>query len=175
MFWPFLVIFTDLLTFSVHLDHFGSFGGLEAEKFIWWKMGYRQRTNVPATPNAYRRITHEQLVSHLARRGCEQTKVKKRKDKIKRELKKFAPNDQVWLQHPTTKEWSIEATIIRRRNKRSYQVTDGVKEFPRNRRFLRPRVGPSKVDQVTNPQTKSNKGPKSPHKRRPRSHKSEDT
>ena len=78
-------------------------------------------------------------------------KFKKRKDKSKCELKKFAPNDQVWVQHPITKEWSIEATIIRARNKTSYQLTDCVREFPRNRRFLRPWVGPSEVDQVTNP------------------------
>ena len=136
-----------------------------------WKTGYRQRTNVPATPNAYRRITDKQLVSHLAWRGCEQTKVKKQKERTKRELKKFAPNDQVWVQHPITKEWSIEATIIRAGNKTSYHVTDDVKEFPRNQQFLRPRVGPSKVDQVTNPQTKSNKGPKTPYKRKLRSRK----
>ena len=80
-----------------------------------------------------------------------------------------------WSQDPMTKKWSIEATIIRARNKMSYLDTDGIKEFPRNRRFLRPQEGPSKVDQVTNPQTKSNKGPKSPYKRRPQSRKSKNT
>ena len=104
-------------------------------------------------------------ITHLAQRRCEQTKVKEREDKSKLELQKFAPNDQVWVQDPTTKKWSNKAMNIRARNKRSYQVTDGVKEFPRNRRFLRPRVRPSKVDQVTNPQMKSNKGPKSLQKK----------
>ena len=108
-----------------------------------WRTGYRQRTNAIATPNAYKRITDEQLVSHLARRGCEQTKVKEREDKSKRELQKFAPNDQVWVQDPMTKKWSIEATIVQARSERSYLVTDGTKVFLRNRRFLRPRAGPS--------------------------------
>ena len=100
----------------------------------------------------------EQFVSHLARRGCEQTKVKEREDKSKRELQRFAPNDQVWVQDPTTKKWSIKASIIRAHNKTSlYQVTDGVKEFPIDRKFLKPWAGPwDLVNQVINPQTKSN-------------------
>ena len=115
--------------------------------------------NAVTTPNADRRITdtdsNEQLVSLLAWKGCEQTKVRKRKDKSKRELQEFAPNDQVWAQDPTiasgfwamdptTKKWSIKASIIRARNKTSlYQVTDGVKEFPIDQKFLRPQAGPS--------------------------------
>ena len=82
-------------------------------------------------------------------------KFKKRKDKSKCELQEFAPNDQVWAQDPTiasgfwamdptTKKWSIKASIIRAHNKTSlYQVTDGVKEFPIDQKFLRPRAGPS--------------------------------
>ena len=50
-------------------------------------------------------------------------KDRKRKDKSKRKLQEFAPNDQVWAQDPTiasgfwamdptTKKWSIKASII---------------------------------------------------------------
>ena len=38
-----------------------------------------------------------------------------------------------------TKRWSIKATIVKARNKRSFIVNDGNREFIRNRRFLRPR------------------------------------
>ena len=55
------------------------------------------RNTIIATPNTYRRITDEQFVSHLARRGCEQTKIKKQDDKTKGELQQFNPNDQVWF------------------------------------------------------------------------------
>ena len=139
-----------------------------------WRTGYRQRTNAIATPNAYRRITDEQIISHLARRGCEQTKVKEREDKSKRELQKFAPNDQVWVQDPMTKKWSIEATIVHARSERSYLVTDRSKEFLRNRRFLRPRVGPSTNLQIE-PRV-SSETTQSPHRRRRlRSRKGKDT
>ena len=118
--------------------------------------------------------TGEYTASHLARRGCEQTKVKEREDKSKRELQKFAPNDQVWVQDPMTKKWSIEATIVQARSERSYLVTDGTKEFLRNRRFLRPRVGPSTNLQIE-PRI-SSETTRSPHwRRRLRSRKGKDT
>ena len=41
-----------------------------------WLTGYRQRTDAPAAPSAYERITDEQLKSHLKRRGKEQARIK---------------------------------------------------------------------------------------------------
>ena len=41
-----------------------------------WLTGYRQRTDAPAAPSAYERITDEQLKSHLDRRGKEQARLK---------------------------------------------------------------------------------------------------
>ena len=41
-----------------------------------WLTGYRQRTDAPAAPSAYARITNEQLRSHLDRRGKEQARIK---------------------------------------------------------------------------------------------------
>ena len=76
------------------------------------------RNTAIATPNAYRRIDDEQFVLRLAWRGCEQMKVKEREVKTKRELRKFAPNDQrvVYqsLDCPSTQQkprWSEHATI----------------------------------------------------------------
>ena len=101
-----------------------------------WLTGHRQRTNAIAAPNAYKRITDEQLKSHMDRRGREYDRVKERGSK--HELEQLHPGDQIWLQDPKTKRWSIEAKIINARSERSYLVTDGVREFFRNRRFIRP-------------------------------------
>ena len=46
------------------------------------------------------------------------------------------PGDSVLVQDPKTSRWSIEATVVSRRNKRSYNSEiDG---HHRNRRFLKP-------------------------------------
>ena len=37
-----------------------------------------------------------------------------------------------------TKRWSIKATIINARSERSYWVTDGARDFVKNRRFIKP-------------------------------------
>ena len=56
----------------------------------------RQRTGAIAAPNAYKRITDEQLKSHVNRRGRECTKVKERTDGFKRELEQLHPGDRIW-------------------------------------------------------------------------------
>ena len=56
--------------------------------------------------------------------------------------KQYAPfsiGDKVWLQHPDTKDWYTQATIINPRAGGSYLIkTDTGKEYIRGRRFLRP-------------------------------------
>ena len=105
-----------------------------------WLTGYRQRTDAPAAPSAYERITDEQLKSHLDLRGKEQARIKDQSwSKREKETKTYAPGSLCWVQDPKTKRWSIKATIVKARNKRSFIVNDGFREFMRNRRFLRPR------------------------------------
>ena len=41
-----------------------------------WLTGYRKRTDAPAAPSTYERITDEQLKSHLDWRGKEQARLK---------------------------------------------------------------------------------------------------
>ena len=102
--------------------------------------GYRQHTDAPAAPRAYERITDEQLKSHLDRRGKEQARIKNRSwSKREKETETYVPGSLCWVQDPKTKRWSIKATIVKARNKRSFIVNDGFCEFIRNRRFLRPR------------------------------------
>ena len=83
-------------------------------------------------------ITDEQLKSHMNRRGREYAKIKKRVDGSIRELDQLHPGDKIWLQDSKTKRWTTKATIINARSERSYLVTDGAREFIRNRRFIRP-------------------------------------
>ena len=61
-----------------------------------WLTGHRQRTNAIAAPDAYKRITDEQLKSHVNRRGREYAKVKKHADGSKRELEQLHPGDRIW-------------------------------------------------------------------------------
>ena len=103
-----------------------------------WLTGRRQRTSAIATLEAYKKITEEQFKSHMDRRGREYTKVKERADGSKRELEQLHPGDKIWLQDPKTKRWTTEGTIINARSERSYWVTDGARDFIRNRRFIKP-------------------------------------
>ena len=103
-----------------------------------WLTGHRQCINAIVAPNAYKRITDEKLKSHMDRRGREYAKVKERVDGSKRELEQLHPGDKIWLQDPKTKRWSTKATIINSRSEMSYWVTDGARDFIRNRRFIKP-------------------------------------
>ena len=105
-----------------------------------WLTGYRQSTDAPAAPSAYERVTDEQLKSCLNPRGKEQARIKNWSwSKREKETETYVPGSLCWVQDPKTKRWSIKATIVKARNKRSFIVNDGFRDFIRNRRFLRPR------------------------------------
>ena len=73
-------------------------------------------------------------------RGKEQARIKDRiGSKHEKVTKTYAPGSLCWVQDPKTKRWLIKVTIVKARNKRSFIVNDGFREFIRNRRFLRPR------------------------------------
>ena len=73
-------------------------------------------------------------------RGKEQARIKDQSwSKREKETKTYAPGSLCWVKDPKTKRWSIKATIVKARNKRSFIVNDGFREFIRNRKFLRPR------------------------------------
>ena len=52
------------------------------------------------------------------------------------------PGDSVLAQDPKTSKWSIEATVVSRRNKRSYNIEIDGRHYIRNRRFLKPVIAP---------------------------------
>ena len=110
-------------------------GGLDEGRKSLEEEKFRQITRFDGLSPA-QWITDEQLKSHMNRRGREYDKVKERGSK--HELEQLHPGDQIWVQDPKTKKWSTKATIINARSERSYLVTDGVREFFRNRRFIRP-------------------------------------
>ena len=104
-----------------------------------WLFSHRQRTNAMAIPNAYARVTDEMFKKHLDLRGCEQSRIAERVHSSKPE--QFHPGAKVWIQDPKNKRWSVEAVIVSGISKRTFRVNDGTREFMRNRRFIRPRIG----------------------------------
>ena len=103
-----------------------------------WLTGHCQRTDLVAAPEAYMRVSDSKFKKHEARRGHRLKYEKNRVDQSSHTLEPFQPGETVLVQDPKTSRWSIEATIISRRNKRSYIVEVDVRKFLRNRRFIRP-------------------------------------
>ena len=103
-----------------------------------WLTGHRQRSDLVAAPEAYMRVSDSKFKKHEARRGHRLKHEKNRVDQSSHTLEPFQPGEAVLVQDPKTSRWSIEATIISRRNKRSYIVEVDVRKFLRNRRFIRP-------------------------------------
>ena len=107
-----------------------------------WLTGRRQRTEAVAAPEAYQRINDADVQAHEARRGHRHEQVKANVDQASRALEPMQPGDAVMVQDHKTRKWTIEATIIARRNRRSYQIDIEGRTHVRNRRFLRPAITP---------------------------------
>ena len=105
--------------------------------------GHRQRTNAMAIPNSYKRVTDEMFKKHLDLRGCEQSRIAKRINGPKSQPEQLHPGTKVWIQDPKTKRWSVEAVIIGNMSERTFRVSDGTREFTRNRKFIRPAATPN--------------------------------
>ena len=103
-----------------------------------WLTSHRQRTDLVAAPEAYMRVSDSKFKEHEARRGHRLRHEKNRVDQSSHTLEPFQPGEAVLVQDPKTSRWSTEATIISRRNKRSYIVEVDGRKFLRNRRFIRP-------------------------------------
>ena len=84
------------------------------------------------------RVSDSKFKEHEARRGHRLRYEKNRVNQSSHTLEPFQPGKTVLVQDPKTSRWSIEATIISRRNKRSYIVEADGRKFLRNRRFIRP-------------------------------------
>ena len=107
-----------------------------------WLTGRRQRTEAVAAPEAYQRINDADVQAHEARRGHRHEQVKANVDQASRALEPMQPGDAVMVQDHKTRRWTIEATIIARRNRRSYEIDIDGRTHVRNRRFLRPAITP---------------------------------
>ena len=107
-----------------------------------WLTNHRHHTDVVAVPEAYKRISDTQLKEHEDRRGHRLKKEKARVDQSLRTLEPMKPGNSILLQDPKTSRWSIEATVVSRRNKRSYNIEIDGRHYIRNRRFLKPVIAP---------------------------------
>ena len=110
-----------------------------------WLTCHHQRTEVVAAPEAYRRISDTELKEHEDQRWHRLEKEKARVDQSSGILEPMKPGDSVLVQDPKTSRWSMEATVVSRRNKRSYNIEiDGRHHIP-NRRLLKPVIAPKEI------------------------------
>ena len=101
-----------------------------------WLFGRRQRTEAPALPQAYRRLSNEEIKSFEERREGE---VEARYSKKgPRNLPQLCVGQLVVVQNPKTGRWESRGVIEKARSRRSYLVNINGRQFLRNRRFLRP-------------------------------------
>ena len=101
-----------------------------------WLFGRRQRTDVPALPQAYERLSNEEIRFFEAQRRKEVVDGAKGSS---RSLPPLSIGQLVLIQDPKTNKWTSRGTITEIRAKgRSYYVNIDGKKKLRNRRFLRP-------------------------------------
>ena len=110
-----------------------------------WLTGHRQRTEVVAAPKAYRRISNTELKEHEDWRGHRLEKKKARVDQSSRILEPMKPGNSALVQDPKTSRWLIEAIVVSKRNKRSYNIKIDGRHHIRNRRFLEPVIAPKEI------------------------------
>ena len=92
---------------------------------------------MPALPQAYRRLSDEEIEFHENRRREEVRDAAKKHSR--RSLPPLEVGQLVLIQHPITNRWSSRGTIVEIRDRgRSYYIDIDGKRYLRNRRFLRP-------------------------------------
>ena len=112
-----------------------------------WLFGRRQRTHAPAMPQAYNRLSNEEINQYDSRRREEVEK----KQIDRRSLQPLSVGQAVHIQNNKTLRWDSEGTIVGIRKKsRSYYVNIDGRRKLRNRIFLRPiEVTKTEVNQPT--------------------------
>ena len=120
-----------------------------------WLSDHRQHTQGVAAPEAYRRISDTELKEHKDRRGHRLEKEKARVDQSLHILEPMKPRDSVLVQDPKTSRWSIEATVVSRRNKRSFNIEIDGRHHIQNQRFLKPVIAPKEIvpEKITSKET----------------------
>ena len=144
-----------------------------------WLFGRRQRTETPALPKAYERITDETISEHESGRKEKMEKEKNRVDQHSKKLANLYNGDKIIIQNPITKRWDTKGTVIeKRKNGRSYLVKANGRYYTRNRIFLR--ICPSEpatnelnepiANESNEPTPLDNEKPKKPELRRSKRH-----
>ena len=105
-----------------------------------WALGRRQRSNSPALPKAYDRLSDQALSEALTRREGMMAKVKKDFDAGRRTLSSLPVGTFVAIQDRKTKRWSMRGTILEKKKNRNTYTVESVngRRYLRNRKFLRP-------------------------------------
>ena len=90
-----------------------------------------------------------------------QEQIKAKVDQASSILQPMQPGEAVLVQDFKTRKWTINATIISRRNSRSYEIDIDGRTHVRNLRFLRPVIasGPLPDNHVHNPKVVQNQKP----------------
>ena len=102
-----------------------------------WFLGRRQKTQAAALPEAYQRISDNDLREAEIIRGEKRQQTKERTPSNPKSILNIG--ERVLIQHWRTRRWDLSGVIIEKRNRRSYLVeAENGKRYLRNRIFLRP-------------------------------------
>ena len=121
-------------TFQDALTEYKNCPGYDGLAPTQWAFGRLKRTNIPCPSKAYDRITDDQLMEHLGRRG----RIQERYKRPRSSPKELSPGECVRIQDHKTKHWSKRAKVVKRRSPRSYVLKSGERTFIRNIRFIKP-------------------------------------
>ena len=120
-------------TFQDALTEYKNCPGYDGLAPTQWAFGRLQRTNIPCPSRAYDRVTDDQLMEHLGRRGRIQEQCKRPRFSPK----DLSPGENVRIQDHKTLHWSKRAKVVKRRSPRSYVLKSGGRTFIRNIRFIK--------------------------------------
>ena len=122
-------------------------------------LGRRQRTEVAALPEAFKRVSNENLEEAEALRGERREATKERVASCAKS--ELSVGDKVLVQHWRTLRWDLAAEIIEKRNSRSYVVeSEYGKRYLRNRKFLKPNPLPEPREETAVERFLPETGPK---------------
>ena len=121
-----------------------------------WALGRRQRTDTPALPQHYRRLSNEEIDSFDRNRRARMEKECAEASQ-KFDLPQLNIGQEVLIQDHDTRRWDTTGIVVGKRHKknrvRSYVIKSNGRWYLRNRKRLRPRRSSTTEDQTAQSET----------------------
>ena len=121
-----------------------------------WALGRRQRTDIPALPQHYRRLSNEEIdLFDRNRRARMEKECAEASQKFN--LPQLNIGQEVLIQDHESRRWDTTGIVVGKRHKknrvRSYVIKSNGRWYLRNRRRLRPKRSSMTEDQATQSET----------------------